>query len=112
VNREGFKSPVELRDGRLSTGESSLSRRGSIAALLAFVLVASVSIYAAANASTSVLWQFTEEGDPLGEPVLSILNPFRSRAPERRAAELPRGVETRRLRGRVHVDRSGSRPPR
>ena len=47
--------------------------------------------------SRPVLWSIAESGDPLEEPVLVILNPFRDRAPERVAEGVLEDLEAGRI---------------
>jgi hypothetical protein len=50
-----------------------------------FVVLAVTAVGLFATRSRPVAYAFVESGDPVGEPVLSVLNPFRNRAPERAA---------------------------
>ena len=48
-------------------------------------LVTGIVAYSYSMRSSSVLYRFSEKGDPVKEPAFSIFNPFRDRGPENRA---------------------------
>ena len=63
---------------------------------MALVLAGTAYAFVTAR-SRPVLWSFTEAGDPLEEPVVLILNPFRERAPERVAEAVLDDLKAKRV---------------
>jgi hypothetical protein len=59
------------------------------AALALLVAIAGISALFLAR-SSPVVYSFSEQGDPSGEPYRTLFNPFRDRSPERPAREILR----------------------
>jgi hypothetical protein len=65
--------------------------RTTLAVLAAVLSVTGAGLFA--TRSRPVVYAFIEQGDPVHEPVFSVLNPFRDRAPERAANEVLEGLK-------------------
>jgi hypothetical protein len=64
-------------------------RRATRTTLIVMTLAGGFTVAAPCGArSRPVLYELRDEGDPLQEPIVSLFNPFRDRAPERPAVEV------------------------